>query len=79
VRYVQAVESGAVMRHVALVDESGELALCRKRLFDFLVSHRTYDAAAVLPAFPANDLYEERLVVLRRLGRVRVPSLPRRA
>jgi tetratricopeptide (TPR) repeat protein len=50
-------------------DEIGLLGVCRRKLLVFLESSRHYKAEIMLSRFPTNDLFEERAILLSRIGR----------
>ena len=49
--------------------EIGLLGVCRKKLLKFLETSKYYKAERMLSQFPTNDLYEERAILLSRIGR----------
>jgi hypothetical protein len=51
------------------VDEIGLLGVCRRKLLVFLENSQHYKAEKMLSRFPTNDLFEERAILLSRIGR----------
>ena len=54
--------------HVKAGSEPGLLGATRAKLLSFLDSSNYYHAEALLARFPLDDLYEERAVLLAKLG-----------
>ena len=56
---------------VRVWQESGALGAARRRLLEFLETSPSYDAATVVAALPLRDCFDERVLLLQRLRRVR--------
>ena len=60
---------GLVREPKKAADEIGLLGVCRRKLLDFLERSKYYRAEKMLSPFPSNDLFEERAILLSRIGR----------